>query len=99
MSKPKPAAAGHTTMSAATQLVQAETELAQVDLMPEERAEAEAHLDELRNAARLQAGGERHAQLAEQELANYARAHGEPDAEPETAPAAVPATPTDTAGE
>jgi len=99
MSKPKPAAAGHTTMSAAAQLVQAETEIAQLDLTPEERAEAEAHLDELRNAARIEAEEARHAQLAEQELSNSARAHGEPIAEPETAPAAVPATPTDTAGE
>lgn len=116
MGKPKPAAAGGTTVPAAEQLAALEAELAMAKHDPHDeeivqgRNELEEHLDELRTAARLEADQQRAADLAAQEAANFALAHGEPlddpappdageDLAPPTpAPAQAPAT-VETSGE
>lgn len=105
MGKQRPAAAGGTTTPAEL-LAQAEQALAGIT-DPQERADAEEQLDELRNAVRAEAEAERHAALAEQEQANYRRAghdfEAEPDGPASPPPAADPApeapTTTDTSGE
>lgn len=77
MGKPRPAPAGGST-TPAERLAQAEAAL--VGLTPEDRANAEQELDELRRESRAKAEADRMRALALQEAANSAIVHGDKEA-------------------